>query len=225
MAQLNMYTPIHKGLRNLLFAASLSASSTDWNDEGDLVSLQEQVVRMFHVLRLHVLNEETYVHPLLSDRLVGVHKVLEAAHREQEGVLSDLEAFFYRARAADQSRRVQLGLEFYRVLNRFIALYLPHLDEEESRVMLMLSEAFTSDELMATYVTILKAQTEEDMLDDIDMMFPALTTDEVVELMGSGALWMSPELMQKAGPRAERAMATGRWRKVMDRMGAPAAAH
>ena len=220
MPQPNMYTAIHKGVRNLLFAASLSAGRADWNDEADLASLEQQVAHLLHVLRLHVRNEETYAHPILADRLVGVHKGLEAAHREQEGILDDLEAFFHRAQAADPAMRPQFGLEVYRVLNRFIGLYLPHLDDEESRVMLMINETFAPEEVMAVHHQILRAQTEDDLLDDVDMMFPAMTVGEVVELLAGGPSWMSPALMEKAGHRAERAMGPDRWGQVMARMGA-----
>jgi hemerythrin-like domain-containing protein len=222
--QLNMYTPIHKGLRNLLFTTSLAAGSIDWNEEARLSELQHRIEHLLHVLRLHVRNEETYVHPLLADRLVGVHKRLEAAHREQEGILDDLESFLARARAADPEKRVQLGLELYRVLNRFIALYLPHLDDEETRVMPALNEAFTPEELIATYFEILRNQQEPDLLSDVDMMFPAMTDDEVIELLQTGPSWMAPALMEKAGQRAERAMGPDRWGRIMDRMGAAAAA-
>ncbi len=222
MTQLNMYTPIHKGLRNLLFAASLSVGNTDWSNEADLAALQKRIDDLLHILRLHVHNEETYVHPLLAERLIGVHKKLEAAHREQEDILDDLEGFFNRARRADTAKRAQLGLEFYRVLNRFIALYLPHLDDEEARVMLTMNEVFTSEELLATYVEILRNQAEHDLLSDVDMMFPAMTIDEVVELMQSGPSWMPPELVEKAGQRAERAMGSDRWRQVIEHLGAGA---
>jgi hypothetical protein len=225
MAELNMYTAIHKGLRNLLFTTSLSAGNTDWTNDDDLSGLQGRLDHLLHVLRLHVQNEETYVHPLLADRLVGVHRRLEEDHREQEAILDDLEGFSNRARKTDPAKRVQLGLEFYRVLNRFIALYLPHLDDEESRVMLSLNEAFAPEELLATYFEILRNQPEQDLLSDVDMMFPAMTDDEVIELLQGGPSWMSPTLMEKAGQRGEQAIGSDRWRRVMDRMGAASTQH
>jgi hypothetical protein len=225
MAQLNMYTPIHKGLRNLLYTTALRAGATDWNDEAGLAGLAGQINLLLYTLRLHVRNEETYVHPLLADRLVGVHKTLEAAHREQEDLLDDLEAFLKNAQTTDPARRTQLGLECYRVLNRFIALYLPHLDDEEARVMLTINEAFTLDEILVVYYEILRNQSEHDLFDDLDMMLPVMTDDEVIELLQSGPAWMSPEMMEKAAQRAGDVLGSERWQRIMEHLRGPAPAH
>ena len=77
---------------------------------------------------------------------------------------------------------------------------------------------------MAVYFELLRNQTEPDLLADVEMMFPAMTDGEVVELMQSGPSWMTPELMGKAAQRAEHAMGPDRWRQVMGRLQEPARA-
>ncbi len=219
MPQLNIYRDIHKGMRHVLAETSLQAGKTDWADERALGELAEAVAHLLHLLHLHVRNEEEYVHPLLAERVPGGQKGLEAEHRQQEEILDDLEAFFVRSRSAPANQRAALGLEFYRALNRFVARYLPHLEEEECRVMAALNDVCSPEEILARYLALVRSQPEEDLLDSINLMFPAMTTQEIAEVVAGGQAWMSPALMAKASQRAEQALGPARWQEVLARVG------
>lgn len=84
-------------------------------------------------LRLHADHEEHFVHPLLSDRMPGGAEKLEADHRIMYDMIDTLVTHFEGVRARDPAfaGRQALGLEFYLALNRFIAFYVTHINDEE----------------------------------------------------------------------------------------------
>lgn len=191
--QMNVYSDIHKGVRWQTYRAAHHAGTTDWSDEGSVQALGEAVGALVKFLRDHIVHENTFLHPLIARRAPGIVAVLDVEHEEHKIALDELEAFFAEATAvpADDPLRARLGLEFYRLVNRLIALSLPHFDREETQVIRTLWDTCTTDEVFAAYVTLLKSLPPEEMEASIRAILPAVTIDEQAAVMG-GARQMAP---------------------------------
>jgi iron-sulfur cluster repair protein YtfE (RIC family) len=146
---LNMYAGIHKGQRSALFQLSTRAGVLDNNDKKDFQAFRNDLAAMRDEIKEHIKNEETYVHPFLIERVPGAAQDLEDDHRDTERMLDELVNHFdgIMGKSIEFDKLFELGLEFYRALNRFITHYLVHINKEEEYIQPALWFVCTGDEL------------------------------------------------------------------------------
>lgn len=126
----DFFTLIHKGQRNELFAATVLAGTINWEDASaanDFVSLWSKLSAM---LDAHAAHEHNHMFPLLAQHAPETVEQVEAAHDDLEHRLVTLTASI--AQAADQ-RTQGHGLAVYREITAFVAQYLLHILDEETR--------------------------------------------------------------------------------------------
>lgn len=222
--RLDLYTEVHKGLRAALFEVSRLTGQVDWGDMDEVEDLLEAWLGLLELLRAHVAHERDIVHPLLDLRLPGVARALNADHELQEALLEDLEGHFEHLLEVDEAAlRQAMGLEFYRGLNSFVALYLPHLHEEETRVMPSLWAVARPDELAQALSAIIGSMSPELLLAYMDEMLPAINHHER-QLLLTGLQHVAPaEVFDAVLDRAEEILSRAGWRKLERAMLAPTA--
>jgi hemerythrin-like domain-containing protein len=141
----DLFTHIHKGLRLALFEISVEAARLDWNERAQVAALGARWHDVLDLLRAHTDHEDHYIFRLLDSYDPAALEAAADQHRDLEDLLEDL-ADRFEAILANPDRVA--GLELYRDLNRFVASYLPHLHDEETRIMGRIWE-FRSDEEIA----------------------------------------------------------------------------
>lgn len=148
--RIDYYTQPHKKQRNALFALATLIGDTDFTDLSSVQTVHHNVISVTSELRDHALSEETFVHPLLTRKLPDRERVLHHEHDELEKYLNDLDStsHYLQTLAPHYSKCKEQGLEFYRLVNRFIAMYLEHINEEEY-IMQNLWEIARHEELLA----------------------------------------------------------------------------
>ncbi|HXW53899.1 MAG TPA: hemerythrin domain-containing protein [Myxococcota bacterium] len=129
----DIYTRPHKDLRKDLFELSMSVAQTDANDDKQIAQVMAQSQVVFDHLDSHARAENTYAHPIIGHKLPHQKVLMDAEHHEHEQDLLNLRLAKETLQLPNTSEmeRQNLLLEYYRVLNRFIAHYLMHLDKEE----------------------------------------------------------------------------------------------
>lgn len=217
----DLYTHIHKGLRSTIFTAAQRAGVTDWADASSVQTLTAQVERLLGLLRAHVVHEEQWVHPLIAQKMPGRAADLAAEHHGQEAYLDELETHLRRIKGApDVEKRCELGLEFYRCLNRFLAHYLLHLDEEESHVMLSLWELCTTSELEKVQQSIIGGLGPEELLLSLEMMLPALEPSAREALLVPMKADTPPSVFRSICALAARVLSPADWTSLKKKIGA-----
>jgi len=148
--RIDYYTQPHKEQRNALFALSSLIGKADFTDHSALEAIHHNVISVTKELREHALSEETFVHPLLEKKLPNMKKILHQEHDELETCLDHLEAMssYLKTLSCNHTKIQAQGLEFYRLINRFIADYLNHINQEEY-TMQNLWEIAQHEELLA----------------------------------------------------------------------------
>lgn len=131
--RIDYYTLPHKKQRNALFSLATLIGETDFSDLLSVETVHQNLISVTNELRDHALSEETFVHPLLMRKLPDKEKILHHEHEELEKYLNDLDSIssYLKTLSPHYSKCREQGLEFYRFLNRFIATYLKHINEEE----------------------------------------------------------------------------------------------
>ena len=165
----------------------------DFADESELIALLDLINDLRKDHSVHVGIEESFIHPLLSERVPGGAKKLEEEHKDQERRLNELASCLenIQSKTVDFEKRKGMALEFYGALNRYISLYLSHIDEEEEKIQPALWALCTNQELGNVFKNAVTSLKPDEAGLIIKITIPALNMEERIEFI-SGALKILP---------------------------------
>ena len=187
--RLCLYTPIHKSLRRELFQLVERVAATDVADANGLETVGFKLGKVVKRLHGHRRHEETFMHPLM--RAKGIDSShFDATHVAQDTQLAAVELLFAQV-LADPTQAAMRA--FAGGLNRFIAEYLTHMDEEENG-MHALWPVCSDEELAAVMGRLVASQTIDELLANQEAMLPAVTPTERAGLLGALKTNLPPEL-------------------------------
>jgi hemerythrin-like domain-containing protein len=197
----------------MFFKISKTAGTMDINNQNALSLLESELISFQENMRLHADLEETFIHPLLSERMPGGADKLNEDHRIMHKQLNDLIACFreMKEKPNDFEKRQDLALEFYLAWNRFLSFYMNHINYEEENVMPSLWRLCTNDELINTFKQILAKQTPQELMGNLGMMLPAMNPSERVGILSQGRANMPPEAFQEVLKLAESVLTQEDW--------------
>lgn len=135
----------HKALRKALFDTAVQAGRTEFTQPGEIACLMTQFGEMTYFSHVHAYMEDTFCLPVLEAKCPGASIRHMQSHQEIDQMLHALEVQLSDVVNGAEDERNQLGYTFYLSLNRFVALCLSHLDDEETE-MATLAYAVCSDE-------------------------------------------------------------------------------
>ncbi len=171
----DFFTLIHKGQRKELFAATVLAGTTNWEDASaanDFVALWSKLSSM---LDAHAAHEHNHFLPLLAQHAPKTVVHVEAAHDDLEHRLVTLTDSI--ARAACQLTPAH-GLAVYREITAFVAHYLLHILDEETLVMPAIWQYCTDAEINAARLNFQADQSSVGVTRSRRAILPAITDAE-----------------------------------------------
>jgi hypothetical protein len=144
----DMYTPIHKTLRRVMFETAISLARADFNATDEVASAMQSVSACVAFLREHAEHEDREVVPVLARLDPALAEVLDREHPELERMAIDVESLWPRLAPLDvPAARAQLGGELLRRFQALVAAQLLHMDREERQVNAVLWAHLRDDEL------------------------------------------------------------------------------
>lgn len=170
--RVDLYTTVHKAQRFALFRLGQEIGKTDFNNDTQAQATIGRLKQMIHLLRDHAANEEKYIHPLY--RKLGTPPAnLENEHLELDEGLRKLEKLIEETNWPG----------IYAAYNRFLSQYLAHLDEEEEAQRNILWAGMTDAEMGEVFMRFKGERAPQAALADLQLMFPALSTPEVIHIL------------------------------------------
>ena len=213
-----MYRPIHKAIRHMMYTTAHDLSVADFQDsssaEGALASLESTIA----LLLLHATHEEEYVHPPLEERAPGLIASFEKDHRDDDLIYGELRNLSSEVGNASSERKSELGNEIYDIYNQFVGTYITHLHGEEHELQQALWDNFTDEELGAIEGALDASITPDVMGQFIALMGDSFNPDDLVSLIGVMKGGMPPEVFQHVVQLFESATPAGIWAKVQPRI-------
>lgn len=197
VANVDIYTRVHKGLRKALFELSVAAGNTTYTDENALQDLISKGKEVFEFLKVHGAVEDNFQLPLIEQKVPGSSHVDTEDHHRIEQQIEKLEQqMMDLTSAADKE---SAGYNFYLSVNGFISDYLVHMYNEEVYTTKIFLENCTVEEILGTITQINAFTTPAQKAMSLKYIFPATAPHErVIFLDGVRAVNVQAFLAMKA---------------------------
>ena len=225
----DVFTPIHKGLRSMIYSLSSRLQTNDFADLNATKALVNDLENDFAVARSagcvlcvlahHAVDEESVIFPpaakfgnqLVTSLIMDHH---DLTRRELEIAQWAHELL---ATSADPAR-VDAGIRLNRAANELFAAYIAHMNREERDLVPMMREHFTDEQQAAMRGTIIRNLPQDRLFVILGWMLPSLNATELSELLSSmkGA---PPPLLKAISDLCAAKVDPARWDTVKARIG------
>ena len=213
-----IYRPIHKALRHMMFSTAQALGIADFRDGGVAQDTVGSMERTINLLEVHAEHEETYIHPDLNKRAPGFIAAFEQDHKNDEKVYADLRRLGQEVGNETGDRQAALGIEIYRKYNEFVGEYLGHLVREEGELQQALWDNFNDEELGAMEGAIMAAVPPDLMAQFLPEICAGMNPDELSFMLGGMKATAPPEMFAGVIQIAEQATPLQNWEKVRARI-------
>ena len=213
-----MYRPIHKALRHMMFAAAHTLGIADFRDDAEARDAIASLERIINVLIVHAEHENDYIHPDLEKRAPGLIAAYETDHQSDEEIYAELRRLGQEIANATSDQKVALGVEAYGLYNGFVGDYLGHLVREETELQQALWDNFTDEELAAMEGQIMANVPPDVRAEFLPEICAALNADELTGMLGQMKAMAPPEMFQGVMKMAEQAATPSNFEKVRARL-------
>ena len=216
--RMEMYRPIHKAIRHLLYSTAHQIGMADFGDEGAARETLDKLDNTITMLKEHADHEERFVHPPLESRVPGITKPFDQDHGDDERVYSQLEQLAAQIRSSGGDPPTAVGNRVYSIFNSFIARYLAHLDREQAELEKALLDHFTDEELAAMEQEIMGSVPPERMGEWLGVICSSFNADELTRMLGGMKASAPPQVVEGMLKLAEGSMPADTWQKVLARI-------
>ena len=186
--QPDLFTNVHKGIRQALFAAT-SALGRAGDDDARLTRARALLRQALRFVAHHGDNEDALLLPLLARAAPDVHARMTAAHATLHAPLTALQAAVDRAPSD----------ELYARAGDFLTCYLEHMSEEEYTFEPIIRAALPVDELARFGRESVTRTAPDDQRMMIAFMLPAMTRVDVEAFLARLPAPLAAELRLLAG--------------------------
>jgi len=179
--RMNLYGFPHKGLRNGISQVSMAAGTANASDPASLESLKALADELFTLLEEHAHSEESVVLPALEAKLAGSTEDNLAEHERLEAQIASLKEML---NAIEPGSHPGVLAGFYGAFSNFHAEYLTHMAMEEGKMLPLIWDNFSDEELMGQHGRIMASFTPKQILLWFKYIIPALNPMERGIIMG-----------------------------------------
>ena len=225
----NLFRPIHKGIRSMIFILGLRLGTTDFADLAESSATATQLKHdltnaasncLLCLLQAHSVHEDKDLFSAIRKFDEDPVKMMMAEHavivRRIEGVAKTCDHLL---NLPDPARRIEVGDQLVLEANDLFAFYLAHLNNEEAVLVPVMWEHFTDAQLRALraqfYNTIPLTTFETWMR----WTLPALNLNELVVLLSGMKTDPAPNRFGDAMRLARETLRPDRWTLIENQVG------
>ena len=226
----DLFTPVHKGLRAMIYGLSTRLQTNDFADVAATKELVADLEINFAVAQSagcilctfahHAEEEEKIVFPpaarvanALIAELIQEHHGLTRRELEIGKSAHDLLGL-----PSPESRMVA-GIRINQMANELFVAYIAHMNREETELVPLMREHFSDAEQAMMRGTIISMFPRDRLFALLGWMLPALNVTELSELLASIKQGAPPPLMNAIADLCAARVDPGRWAAVKLRVG------
>lgn len=226
----DLFTPVHKGLRSMMYGLSARLQTTDFADHASTKALTADLEHDFDVARSagcalclfanHAFEEEAIVFPptarhgnALVTSLIAEHHELT---RQEVAIATSMHELDGLAAPAE---RITAGIRVNQMSNDLFAAYLTHMNREERELVPLMREHFTDEEQAKMRGAIIGRFPPDRLFALLGWMLPALNVTELSDLLRSVKQSAPPPFMKAVSDLCATRVEPHRWTEVKRRVG------
>ena len=213
-----MYRPIHKAIRHMMYTTAHILGAADFQDETVARGALDSLESTMSLLVTHAEHEENFVHTALEERAPGFIESFEKDHGSDERTYAELRKLSNEAGGANGERKTELGIEIYDRYNQFVGTYLDHMYREEHEVQQALWDNFTDEELGAIEGALMASVAPDVMARFLSIICSSFNPHDLAFMLSAMKGGMPPEAFQGVLQAAESATPPDIWAKVRERI-------
>jgi hemerythrin-like domain-containing protein len=214
MASVDLFTGIHKAVRNMLFTAGVKMQSLDAENAEERASLIEDIDTILELFREHASNEDTLIFLIVMAEAPGLAAALDAEHRSHAAVVAALmDARDQFAAAPDPAGRAVTLAKLRHVFFGFVAEHLLHMNHEEREMLPATQRWVTDEQLTEVLRRIIGGMPPERHAQWMRWMIPALAPQELAGML-RGLAAAPPQMLQTVERIAAAVLPPVRWTQV-----------
>jgi hypothetical protein len=225
----DLFTPVHKGLRAMLYDLSRRLQNNDFADVTATNAVVADLENDFAVARSagcllctlhhHAEDEEGQVFPAVAKAGNGLVPALIEEHHEltrrEEALARSAHAIVALASAEE---RVAAGKRLNQEANALFALYISHMNREEVDLVPLMARQFTDPQLAAMRQALLRSMPPERLFAILGWMLPALNVTELTDLIREVQA-APPPLVRAVSDLCAARVDPARWGEAKQRVG------
>lgn len=226
----DLFTPIHKGLRAMLYGLSTRLQTNDFADVQATNELVTDLENDFAaartagcvlcVLAHHAEDEEGHifgsVSPFAGDLVSGLIQEHHELTRQEMAIGRTAHEILVE-RAAE--KRIQGGVRLNQAMNQLFVAYCSHMNREESELVPLMQRHFTNEQMAAMRGAIIAGLPPDRLMAVLAWMLPALNVTELTDLMNSVGRGAPPPVLNAVKSLCDAKVDPARWKEVLLRTG------
>ena len=224
-ATADLFTPIHKALRSMIYQLSSRLQTHDFADVDATRNLLTDLENDFAVARTagcvlcvlsqHAVDEESTIFPDVS----GVNAELVRSLIEEHHGLTTRELaiaqYGHGILSLDRAdARITAGARLNRDANELFGAYVTHMNREEAEVVPLMREHFTNEQMAAMQGAIIGRLPPERMAAILGYMLPSLHVTELRGLLGEFGRRAPPPVKKVVSEIGQARVDPARWQAV-----------
>jgi hypothetical protein len=226
----DLFTPIHKGLRSMMYNLSSRLQTNDFANLAETRALVADLEHDFEVARSagcmvcvfhhHAQDEESAIFPdaakfqgSLISSLIDEHRGL--TRRELEIARSAHQLLDL----TDVGQRIEAGIKLNQSANELLAAYISHMNREETELVPVMRQHFTDEQQAAMRGLIMGRMVPERLFGILGWMLPSLNVTELTDLVVSVKETAPPPFFDAVAKLCVARVDPARWGAVKSRVG------
>ena len=217
MQRYNIFFPVHKGLRAMLYETSLRLQQTTFTDAEEAQEAVQKVRTVVTIFEKHAHTEDSYVLPAIAAYEPSVVAAFEQEHTEDnllgESLQRWLTAFEY---AIDPLVKQSFGEELTKAFVQFSVFNLRHMAKEEEVINKILWRYYTDGELQNITHQIVSNLSPYEMAASSKWMIRGMSNSEICSWLKEVKNKASEMVCDSLLSLAERELSPHRWCLVQE---------
>ena len=226
----DLFTPIHKALRSMIYGLSSRLQTNDFADRDATAALVQDLENDFAVARSagctlcalgqHARDEESVIFPDVArheERLVRA--LIEEHHELGRRELAIAKAGHELLALDSADDRVSAGIRLNQSANDLFALYIAHMNREESDLVPLMKERYSDPQMAQMRGKIIGAMPPDRMMAILGWMLPSLNVDELTGFVGMLKAGAQPPVFKAVADLSAARVDPARWKIVKERVG------
>ena len=218
----DLFTPIHKALRSMIYSLSGRLQTNDFSDTATTKTLITDLENDFAVARSagcalcilahHAVDEEAVIFPTATQ--VGNTLVTELISDHHDLTRRELEI----AKAGNElmsldsaDARIRAGIQLNIAANQLFGAYITHMNREEAELVPLMAEHFSDPELAAMQGKIIAQMPPDRVFAILGWMLPALNVTELTHFLSSLKGSVPPQVMKAVSDLGAARVEPARW--------------